>query len=741
MPMRRFALILLILPVILNAAMIEGYIYDSRTDEPVPYCNVMIKELLIGDLSDERGFYSIDRIDPGTYTVIVNLIGYKPDTIKMSLPEKNTYIRHDFTIAIQAIEMEGINVTGERSDFMHDISISKKTYRKVDLEMPVALGEVDIMRSFQLLPSVVASSDFSSALYVRGGAPDQNLILLDNVPVFNPFHLGGIFSTFEINSIESATFYAGGFNSTYGNRISSVIDMRTLSPSEPKFNVKTDVSLISSKIFVELPEFYNVSGFVSARRTYFDKVLELVDYDFPYYFYDVTGAIRVRINDKSYLKFTGFVDRDILDLAIEDTIDIASLNWGNSTYGLNYSYLPDDKTFININAYYTEYRNTMNLFSFLEIHSYSYQYGIRGSFEKNVGNIRFIGGTEIYRDSFDYLVSVSDSEDLIATIHNPYYAAGFTDLTYKEDGRYIFNAGLRAENYEYLPHIYVSPRASFKFFLDDNTSFTVSLGDYYQYLTSIKQESGDFTSVFGDIWLPIPSTEGPQHCSQFITGLEHWFTNDISMTTEFYYKNYDNLVYATLIDIMMHSDDPQSGFSSTTATSRGAEVMLKKSGGSIQGWLGYSYSKVDMMRNNDFVSPYYDKTNSITANISFMLPWRSSISIVGNYSTGLPYTAVIGKYKNYDYDFLYDEYTQYGWNEIYSGFNEARFPAYKRIDVGVSKKFNIKSAKFTVSLNIINVFNFKNVFFYYYDHSETPSERYEFNMLPILPSLGVSGEF
>ena len=364
--MKKIFLILLFVPVLVYSAMMEGYIYDSKTDEPIPYCNIMIKELLIGDLTDSKGFYSIDRIDPGTYTAIVNLIGYKPDTLRVSFPEKNTYIRHDFTISIQAIEMEGINVTGERSDFMHDISISKKTYRKVDLEMPVALGEVDIMRSFQLLPSVVASSDFSSALYVRGGAPDQNLILLDNVPVFNPFHLGGIFSTFEINSIESATFYAGGFNSTYGNRISSVIDMRTISPSQPKFNVKADVSLISSKLFIEFPEFYNVSGFISGRRTYFDKVLDLVDYQFPYYFYDITGGLRLRINDKSYVKFTGFTDRDILDLAIEDTIDIASLHWGNSTYGLNYSYLPDDKTFIDINGYYTEYKNTMNLFSFLD---------------------------------------------------------------------------------------------------------------------------------------------------------------------------------------------------------------------------------------------------------------------------------------------------------------------------------------------------------------------------------------
>jgi len=362
-------------------------------------------------------------------------------------------------------------------------------------------------------------------------------------------------------------------------------------------------------------------------------------------------------------------------------------------------------------------------------------------YEKNFKQNRLSAGLEAYRDSFDYLISMSDTGSILNVKNSPYYIASYLDYTFREEGLYIFSAGVRYERYEYMDDNFFSPRVSFKYFLGENTSLSASYGDYYQFITSIKQESGTFSSIFGETWLPVPEVYGPQHCSQMIVGLEQWFSDDLSLTVEAYKKDYSSLVYSTLMNIFANLEDPSGGFIQTTGYSRGFEVLLKKSAGSLLGWFGYSFAQVQMIKDSTYVSPYYDKTHSLTLNLSYMLPWSMGISAVVNYGTGMPYTAVIGKYISYSYDPLSNTYKGAGWNEITSDFNAARFPAYRRVDLGFFKKFNIKSSKFTFNLNIINVLNNKNVYFYYYDHSSSPSIRHEFTMLPFIPSIGVSCEF
>ncbi|MEO0281265.1 MAG: carboxypeptidase-like regulatory domain-containing protein [candidate division WOR-3 bacterium] len=734
----------LFLPLSIYSDDFYGYVFEEEKNEPLMFCNVYVvnkeKEILKGDLTDETGFYIIKDIPYGEYYLIVNLIGFQSETLKVYSKGEDLKVKNNFKLKIKSLVYKGSEITAERSEFKNEISISKKIYKREELKISVPLVENDIMRSFQLLPSVTASSDFSSALYVRGGAPDQNLILFDNALIFNPFHLGGLFSTFEINSIDNVTFYAGGFPSSFGNRLSSVIDMKSITPKEEKSHTVIDVSMLSSKLHFQSKVYKGFSFFVSFRRTYFDQLLKLIRFDFPYYFYDITTALNYRMNEKNNLKLSFFLDQDILDINL-DTVSVADVRWGNRMVSLEHSFLLNNSSNIVSNIYYSNYKNRMDFLKLVHIHSYIYQYGGKTKFEKKFGENNFYTGFEFYRDSFDYLFTISDTGELLNFKNNPYYFSTFLNYSYKRTGFYIFDFGIRIDRYQFIRKFFPNLRGSFKYFIDQNSSFTFSVGDYYQFITSVKQETGDFSSIFGETWLPVSENFEPLRCLHYIAGYEKWFSNDLSLNFEMYYKDYKNLVYTTLMDIFYNLDDPVKGYKTTKGYSEGFEILLKKSSGNLTGWIGYSYSRVRMLKDSIYYPTYYDRTNSFILNISYLLKNGINFNLVINYGSGLPYTAVVGKYMDYTFDPITGEYYRGWWREIESDFNSARFPPYKRVDVGVSKKFKFNKFNLGLSLNIINLFNFKNVYFYYYDHSVSPSRREDFTMFPIIPTVGVQCEF
>lgn len=721
-----------------------GYVFEEEKNEPLTFCNVYLadinKKIIKGDLTDETGFYVIKDIPKGEYFLIVDLIGFQSETLKVFSKGEDVKVKNNFKLKVKSLAYKGSEVTAQMSEFKNEISISKKIYKREELKISVPLIENDVMRSFQLLPSVTASSDFSSELYVRGGAPDQNLILFDNSPIFNPFHLGGLFSTFEINSIDNVTFYAGGFPSIFGNRLSSVIDMKSITPNKDKSQTIVDISMLSSKLHFQSKLYKGFSFFVSFRRTYFDQLLKLIKFDFPYYFYDITSAFNYRVNEKNNLKLSFFLDQDILDIHL-DTVSVADVKWGNRMVSLEHSLILNNSSNIVSNIYYSDYKNRMDFLKLVHIHSYIYQYGLKTKFEKKIDENNFYAGVELYRDSFDYNFTVSDTGELLNIKNNPYYISSFLDYSFKRTGFYIFDFGVRLDRYQYIEKFYPNLRGSFKYFLDQNSSLTLSIGDYYQFITSVKQETGDFSSIFGETWIPLVENFSPLRCLHYIAGYEKWFPNDISFNFEIYHKDYKNLVYTTLMDIFYNLDDPVKGYKTTKGYSQGIEILLKKSSGDLTGWIGYSFSRVRMLKDSVYYPTYYDRTNSFVLNISYLFKNGINLSMVINYGSGLPYTAVIGKYIDYSFDPVNGDYYAGGWREIESDFNSARFPPYKRVDFGLSKRFKIKNFSFGISLNVINVFNFKNVYFYYYDHSVSPSKREEFDMFPIIPTLGVMCEF
>lgn len=277
-----------------------GFVRDQTDNESLSYVNVFIPDTEYGTVTNDDGYYVISGIQLDTLTIKASIIGYVPVTQQIDFTS-NTEVRLDFSMTPQVLEFPEITVTTERQRFENDIGLSTVHLSNSQIQEAPSLVEADVFRTLQLLPGVQGLSDFSSALYVRGGTPDQNMILLDGVTIYNPFHLGGLFSTFNTDAIKEVEFSAGGFSSKYGGRMGSILEITNKDGNAKSFSGKANISLISSKILLEgpLPRIGSMHGsyMVSGRRTYFDTIVNGVLFlsgklhepgiiGFPYYFYD-----------------------------------------------------------------------------------------------------------------------------------------------------------------------------------------------------------------------------------------------------------------------------------------------------------------------------------------------------------------------------------------------------------------------------------------------------------------------
>jgi len=355
---------------LLNGASISGFVRDKHNGEPLPYTNVLLSETTIGTASDVNGYFILPNVPEGTFTMKVMMIGYK--TLEETVTVMDFNLRLDFDLEKTALELGQITVSAERMRFEKRVEISRINLTNQDIRRVPAFIEADIFRTLQLLPSVNSSNDFNAALIVRGGSPDENLILLDGAEVYNPYHIGGVFSTFNADMISDTEFLAGGFPADYGGRLSSILkitaregDSRNgrLSQNNPikKYwdfsKANGDISLLSSKFLAEGP-LNKGSWMISGRRTYFDQFISLYywlkdeDPPFNYYFWDTHIKLKTSPNKYNQFQYSQFSGKDDLYMSIGGSdfpgIDF-SWDWGNSTKSLLWKYLPNSSYYINTN--------------------------------------------------------------------------------------------------------------------------------------------------------------------------------------------------------------------------------------------------------------------------------------------------------------------------------------------------------------------------------------------------------
>ncbi|MBC8346413.1 MAG: TonB-dependent receptor [Candidatus Marinimicrobia bacterium] len=759
--------------------------------------NVFIKDSYKGAATNQDGYYVITDIPKGEYEVIASIIGFKMVTQKVTLGESEN-IRLDFRLNAAVLAGEEVNVSAERIKFQKMVEPSRVTLGMREINAAPAFIEADLFRTIQLLPGVQTLNDFSSALYVRGSTPDQNLILLDGITIYNPYHIGGLFSTFNTDAIKEANFHAGGFPARYGGRMGAILNVISKEGNTEKFEGKTNISLLSAKGVIEgpLPKWKNMKGswMLAGRKTYFDTFFNLMlkiggenEFKFPYYFYDYQGKINLDFGDNHRLTYSRFFGDDVLSNKWEDSGDEYfsdsreakgkfDWRWGNHTNSLTWRWIANPnlilKTFlassrfrfhidINNESWYA-IEEAGEIFKsydgyFFDVYDVVSDQSLETELTwivsdahtittgAQIKNVNFDLGMEFKVATFDTTISTKPLEMKSKTGEQSIY---FQDR-WQMSNKISTQIGGRLSRYSLHDKINIEPRLGLKYFVRDDVAIKLNWGRYYQYLTIANPQDESFRFI--DIWMGIPKEYKAPSSDHFILGLEYISDTDIIYRIEVYYKSFDHLLTLKEGSPFEENDqlrfNPINEFYDTDAVASGLEILIKKTTGKYKGWIGYTFAKTEWYTKTDgWYPPKYDRTHTI--NVVGDWQWTQAIhaSTAISFSSGNPFTPILGRYETW-------QETGRGWWQqskfLVGEKNSGRYPAYFRWDVGLTKSF--KSSWFGPGeyyFQFMNVTNHINNLFYIYQtnndllsNNHGKVQRKAFPMFPLLFTFGVRYDF
>ncbi len=723
---------------------INGFVRDSENGESLPYVNVFLKDTQLGAVTNERGYYVIPKVPADTFTIVFSMLGYERVEKSLIVAGRKT-LTENVSLKQSAIEMAAVVKTAERERLEREVKTSTTTLQSRQIVTMPGLAEPDLFRSLQMLPGVVSRNDFSSQLYVRGGSPDQNLVLLDGVTVYNPFHLGGVFSTFNVDAIKEVEFVSGGFPAEYGGRLSSVLNISNREGNSKKLDGSGNISLLSAKTLLEGP-IPRGSFLVTARRTYFDQLFKGTDYEFPYYFYDFQGKVNLDLSQAHRVTLSGFYGDDVLDFSFtggeEDDFDVKmDWVWGNRTTSVNWRWIIHPQLFSEVLLTRSRFRNDLNLditsssTASLDIHNGITDWSAKGDFSYFglPGHAIKFGAVRNWLD-FRYQIGINNI-DLFNYLSEPRITSIYGQDQWQVLKQLSLKTGARLDYYDLGQRWRLSPRLTVKYQLYPNLALKGSWGIYHQYLTTAVSDEQNFNFI--DLWFPLTEKYQPQSASHYVAGIEWWLPYELILTTELYHKRMTNL-----LDLNEQGDFANEGddFFVGDGHARGAELLIKRSAGRLTGWFGYSYSLTKRDINHINYFPKQDRRHSLNLVANYDLGKGWTLGALFSYGSGTPYTPVPGKYAHYEWNFHNNELG----NEIYNrkgAKNSARYPSYHRMDVSIQKRWQVFGLRSRPYLQIVNVYNRKNVFFYFWNHDSNPSELAVVNMFPFLPTMGLEFEF
>lgn len=802
---------------------ISGFIREDATGEPLSYVNVFLKGTFLGTATRLDGYYVIPSVPPGKYEIVVSIIGYENVSQPIVL-KAGENLRIDFRLKVSPIVGEEVTVVAERMKFKETLETSTINIMMKEINVVPGFIEADVFRAIQLLPGVKSISDFSSALYVRGSTPDQNLIMLDGITVYNPFHLGGVFSTFNTDAIKEAEFSAGGFPARYGGRMGSILNIVNREGNTEEYSGKANISLISSKILLEgpIPNWTKLKGswMIAGRRTYFDKVANGVMYfvkkyqqkhdpyynendyiGFPYYFYDIEGKINIDLSINHRLTLSSFYGDDIFYFDSKDEYSendakdnyyfenkdnvLFDWRWGNRTNSLTWRWIVSPKLIVKTFLAESRFRfkidmdENNNRIEIIEgdTSRYKSKYALDvfdivkdKTIESEVTwtpNKKHTFTTGIQHKNLDLNLGMkfgwNEQQDGQADtveqtplwmVENPFEQSFYLQDKWHINSTFSTQLGLRLNRYSLHDNIYVEPRIGFKYLLQENLALKLSLGKYHQFLATANPQ--DENLRFIDIWLAMPEDRKASRAYHTILGVEYLSRQDVLFRVETYYKDFDNLITLKQGNIFTEEEngeirfEPFNEFWDTDAYAYGLELLVKKTTGKIQGWIGYTYGVTKRKTEvNYWYFPNYDRSH--TLNIVGDWNWTKKIhlSTVISYSTGNPYTPILGKYKEWNEDTWNSKIS---WLEedcyLVGEKNSKRYPGYFRWDVGITHRKEKRWGVLEWYLQVINITNHLNILTYIYDQKydyETGKvegiRRFGLPMFPIIPTFGVRFEF
>ena len=721
---------------------LSGFVTDADNGESLPLASIVLAQVQLGAASNSSGYYAVKGIPAGTYEVVISYIGYKSwrDTLAFSDQD----VRLDVALQVESVDLEEIVIQAERREELEQATQSSFIALQVEpLQQMPAIGEADLLRSLQLLPGIQSASDISSGLYVRGGGPDQTAILLDHIPLYNPSHLFGFFSTFNPDAIKDVQLYKGAYPAAYGRTLGAVLDVSNREGNRQRFSGRGGISLIASRLLAEGPVGQG-SWMMAGRRTYLEPVLSAVrsfDIDIPlnYYFYDFNGKVNQRWGDDTFTVST-YWGQDDLRVDIEDEDEsFVDMRWGNRAVTARWTRVFSPTLFGHFMAAGSSYESILS-FSFFDT-----PFGIANSIRdwSLKGDVDYFANRDHTLTlgflatlfEFDYSESFNRQEESLyqrsvlasAYVQDEWQAGPLTRLRLGGRGTY-FSVGDR---------LHFTPRLSLSHALSDKIRIKAAGGMYRQYLQLITTEA--FSG--GDFWVPLDSSVEPGRSYQGVVGTEWNPSRRYQLSVEAYYTDLANLVVldnAQAVD--SESTRSEDIFKSGgTGWASGVEVFLQRRTGALTGWVGYTLGWTrrtfsELNRGRTF-PPKYDRRHDLSFVLSYNLgKWRLGSNLV--YATGQAFTPASARYS------LREPTT--GMVEDYvlpANRNSARLLPYHRLDASASRKFGLWGLDIEFYLQIFNLYSRRNEWFVQFNTNNPETEPEVIKQLPIVPTLGFNFSF
>jgi outer membrane cobalamin receptor len=731
---------------------IEGIIKDHSDSSAMIGTVIHLKHnKAIGTVSDETGHFVIENANINDVLIIEN-VGYATVEIQVG----------DFS-SVQPVYLKSIahnEITVEGNPYRDQLesaqmSTARLTTKEAKL-LPAFFGEVDLLKTLQLKPGIQSGGEGSSGLYVRGGGADQNLFLLDGIPVYNPSHLFGFFSVFNADAVHSITLYKGGFPAMYGGRLSSVVDVHTNKGDSSKYTLSGGIGLISSRLALEGPIIKGkLWGNIAFRRTYadvFTRLINKAEQNKPnynpipnYYFYDSNLQLTYKINHRNFIHLTGYLGRDVFKFT--NTNNTFGFEWGNTLGGVNWVSTIDSNTRVTTTLSASDYqyslKNESPTFNF-KLTSGVRDYGLSSHLTKVIKKHTLQTGVQFNQYVFNIsrLQAASSNGEVQFSNGTRLYGVGggvYLNDNFKWRARWIINAGLRW-SWFYREKFYngLEPRLQFNYRIKPRLSIKASYSRMYQYI-HLANNSG--ASLPTDIWYPSGDIPSPQRSDQVAMGYEvSLWRNKLFFSNEYYYKWMKNVIDFRDGAQLFVNDSLQKEFVFGKGRSYGAEFYLEKKQGKTTGWIGYTlswtYRQFSEINHGSWFPARYDRRHDISVVAVHKLNTRFSFSATFVYGTGQAVSLPVGRVYLQDVGGVQPSVVP-----IYTDRNAFRLPAYHRMDIGIVYHFKPKWGQADLTLSIYNVYNRRNTYFIYFEELKdsngipTGYVAKQVSLFPIIPTL------
>tara|TARA_B100001287_G_scaffold276560_1_gene287879 strand:+ start:1242 stop:3476 length:2235 start_codon:yes stop_codon:yes gene_type:complete len=720
---------------------IRGFVSDKNSGEPIMFCNVTIDGTSFGSQTDLNGMYNLSQIPAGDQKIVVTFVGYEKYTKNISI-NNGEILNLNIELNSSTVKIDEIEISADRLEMKTDVKAASIKITTQDLELvPTIGGEADLAQYMQIVPGVIFTGDQGGQLYIRGGSPVQNKVILDGMTIYSPFHSIGLFSVFDSDIIKATDVYTGGFSAEYGGRVSSIMDIKTKDGNKKRIQGKLSSNTFGSKLLLEGPLKRNsgASFIFSGKNSYLDKTSKLIyNYSMPYSYTDLYGKMTFSSNNGSKANFFGFNFQDNVNYQ-----GISDLQWNSEGIGSDFLLIPgNSNVLIEGNIAYSKYHITLNEKS-SPLRESSIAGGSMGfdftSFQQN-GKIKY--GFDVY-SFLTKFKTFNSANAIIEQDENTSEFSAYLNYQYNSD-RFIFEPGFRLQKYnlETSPE----PRVGIKYIVSDIFRIKLASGIYSQNIISTVSDRDVVNLFYGFLTSPsdLPLNEEGneykhkiQKARHIIIGGEYDINLKMDVQVEGYIKDFTQLTNINREMISNYDNE----FIIERGLAKGIDFLLKYKNKKLYLWTVYSLAVIERLDEGNRYFPHFDRRHNVNFVSSYTFGNNNSwvADARWNLGSGFPFTQTQGYYENIPFnDGINTDYTSQNGelDVIYGELNQGRLPYYHRLDLSISKSFKFsQNTILEISASVTNAYNRENIFYF------NRIEHERVNQLPMLSSGGLSFKF